>query len=396
VKKNKYNFLIFFINPFIGAISSLFYHQNKKNFNSFLWLFFSFLFGFFYIPVSENSDYYTYFDRFEVVSKFNLNEFISFLKDQIDYVSWLVLYLFSLIDVSFNLVWGLISLIYGFLVLKIIGNIKKYYELNNITFTIFKKVLLLAFIFVSSLYLIYNFRFWTGTLFIFLGITYIPTGNSKKMLLSFLIASLFHFALIPSVIVFLMAKYIRINLYILAVLCICTLFFDFTDILIEYITNIFEQNLGARVSYISDNYVESYNEHLNSINFYVYGFEKILYYTILFTIILNLRKINLNASKFEKIFISIILLYYILINSLFNFPLSERFVKIAVGVGLLSLLYIPFKFKIKYHKLLYVTCFLFILVECRKYFDSLNLGLFLPTGISSFFLDNISLFDAIF
>lgn len=387
MKNSRYNSLLFFINPFIGAISALFYCKGKKNLNSFLWLFFSFLFGFFYIPVSDTGDYFTYYNRLELVSKLNLTEFISFLKDQFDYVSWIVLYLFSLLDVSFNLIWGLISLIYGFLVLKIIRNVKKYYELNNITFSTFQKVLLLTFIFVTSLYLIYNFRFWIGTLFIFLGLTYISIGNSKKMLLSFFIASLFHFALIPSVIVLLMAKYIRINLYILAVLCICTLFFDFTDVLIENITNKFGQYLGTRVSYVSDNYVESYKENLNSLNFYVYGFEKILYYTILFTIILNLKEINLNSSKFEKIVISFILLYYSFINLLFIFPLSERFVKITVGVGLLSLLYTSFKFKIKYHILLYVTCLLFIIVEFRKYAEVLNPGLFLPTGLSSFFFD---------
>ena len=387
MKNSKYNFLLFFMNPIIGAFSALFYYQKNRKLNSSLWLFFSFLFGFFYIPVSENSDYFTYYQRLELISKFNLNEFISFLKDQVDYVSWIVLYLFSLIDVSFNLIWGLISLIYGFLVLKIIRNVKKYYELNNITFTTFKKILLLAFIFVISLYLIYNFRFWVGTLFIFLGITYVTIGNSKKMLLCFFIASLSHFALVPSLIVFLISKYIRINLYILAILCICTLFFDFTDSFIENITNIFEQNLGTRVSYISDNYVESYNENLNSLNFYVYGFEKTLYYTILFTIILNLKEINLKSSKFEKIFFSIILLYYSFINLLFTFPLSERFVKIAVGLGLLSLLYTTIKFKIKYHIPLYITSFLFILVECRKYFEVLNPGLYLPTGLSSFFFD---------
>jgi len=388
MKNTRYNSLLFFINPFIGAISSLFYYKGGKNLNSLLWLFFSFLFGFFFIPVSETGDYFTYHNRLELVSKLNLTEFISFLKDKLDYVSWIVLYLFSLLDVSFNFIWGLISFTYGFLVLKIIRNVKKYYELNNITFTNFKKILLLAFIFVISLYLIYNFRFWIGTLFLFLSITYISLENNKKMLLSFFIASLFHFALVPSVIIFLIAKYIRINLYILAILCICTLFFDFTDFFIENITNIFEQNLGTRSSYISDNYVESYSENLNSLNFYVYGFEKILYYTILFTIILNLKEINMKSSKFEKICFSIILLYFSFVNLLFNFPLSERFVKIAVGLGLLSLLYTTLKFKIKYHIPLYITSFLFILVECRRYVEVLNPGLYLPTGLSSFFFDH--------
>ena len=388
MKNSKYNFLLFFINPTIGALSALFYYEDKRKLNSSLWLFFSFLFGFFYIPVSETGDYFTYYQRLKLVSEFDLNDFISFLKDQIDYVSWIGLYLFSLIDVSFNFIWGLISFIYGFLVLKIIRNVKKYYELNNITLTNFKKIILLAFIFAISLYLIYNFRFWVGALFLFLGITYIFLKNNKKMLLCFLCACLFHFALVPSVIVFLTAKYIRINLYILAILCICTLFFDFSGLLIENITNIFEQYLGTRVSYISDNYVESYNNNLNSLNFYVYGFEKILYYTILFTIILNLKELNLKSSKLEKIFFSIILLYYSFINLILAFPLSERFVKIVVGLGLLSLLYTTIKFKIKYRTLLYFTCFLYILVECRKLIETLNPGLFLPTGVFSFLFDS--------
>tara|TARA_B110000027_G_C15955179_1_gene227325 strand:+ start:168 stop:410 length:243 start_codon:yes stop_codon:yes gene_type:complete len=80
-------------------------------------------------------------------------------------------------------------------------------------------------------------------------------------------------------------------------------------------------------------------------------------------------------------------LYYSFINLTLALPLSERFVKIVVGLGLLSLLYTTIKFKTKYHTLLYFTCFLYILVECRKLIETLNPGLFLPTGVFSFLFD---------
>lgn len=384
MKSNKYNFLIFLINPFVGAINYLFSFKKNRDY-SIVWLLFSFLFGFFFIS-NEGSDYYTYLQRFEMVSNFNLNEFISFLKNQIDYISWIILYVFSLTKISFNFIWGILSLIYGFIILKIINNLKTFVEVKKIQETNFFKIVLLTFIFAISLYLLYNFRFWFGAFFIILGFTYFLLGNDKKMLLCLVFALFFHFALLPLVILFLIVRYIRINVNILAVICIVTIFSDFTEIIIRNTNLFFADQLGNRINYIGENYNELYKNNLRNLNFYVFGAQKLLYYTILFFMFINFKKINLK-SKFEKIFLSIFFIFFSYVNLIITMPLSDRFERIAIGIGLLTILLIPFKSKPKYNILLYVACLFFIVVEFRKYIDFLNVGLFMPTGLASFFYE---------
>jgi hypothetical protein len=396
-KKKNYNIVLFLFNPFVGAIYALFDLKNNKSSSTFLWLLFCFSFGYFYInQVGGEGDYYTYLGRFNTVSNLSLTQFFDFLINELDFLQYIILYLFSFLTKDYNTLWGLISLTFGYFILKIFKNLNILVNNKPTSSPYLHKITFISLIFITSLYLVYNFRFWIGASLIYLGVTHYLLGNKNRMLLCYFFAAITHFGLIVIILIIVIATYLRLSLNILALLSISSLFlgqlFAFKNIIFlpEYI-------MESRGEYLTDEYTDSYQVYRQTVNWYVFGFEKLLYYVSLFYILLNLKVLKQIRDEKMKWLISIILMVYTFVNLVINLPLSERFMRVAMFLGILFVFLSSFSsVKFKYKPFLYILCIGFIIIEIRKIAEALNLGLVLPTGLVSLFIDDTSVFSFLF
>jgi hypothetical protein len=393
-ERKNYAILLFILNPFIGANYALFNLNKNEQLYSIIWLLFCFLFGYFYIAPAEG-DYYTYLGRFNTVSNLSFDQFLDFLTNQVDYLLYVALYLFSFITDNYMLLWGLISMTFGYLILRTFININSLVIEKSVSNTLLYKITFLTLIFIASLYLVYNFRFWIGANLIYLGLSYYLLGNRKKMYLCFLFAALTHFSLIFFVVIILAGIYYRFNINYLITGCLLSIMIGQLDILklVNYIPDFI---MDSRSVYVSDEHITNYQNYRDNVNWYVFGLEKLLYYVSLFFIILNLKNIKLLGNKKLIGLASIVFIAYTFVNLIITLPLAERFRRIALFIAILYVFFTSFTIKTKYNGLIYVVGILYIIVETRKIFDSLNLGLMLPTGVPSLFIEDTSVFDFLF
>ncbi|MCZ4319930.1 EpsG family protein [Aequorivita viscosa] len=393
-QKKNYAVLLFLLNPFIGANYALFNLKKNKQLNSMLWLLFCFLYGYFYIAPSDG-DYYTYLSRFNLVSKLNFHEFSDYLSTQVDFLIYIILYLFSFIADSYDILWGLISLTFGFLILKTFININSLINEKSKISPALIKTTLITLIFISSLYLVYNFRFWIGVVFIYLGLSYYLLGLRKKMYVCFIFASVTHFGLIIFVLILLAGILYKFNLKFLVALSLTSIVIGQlnTNEIIKYIPDFI---MDTRGGYVSDENITNYQLYRNNVNWYVFGFEKLLYYSTLAFVILNLKSINRIDNKRIMGLASILLLSYSFVNLIITLPLAERFRRVVLFIAMLYILCVSITTKTKYNLVLNGICIFYIIIETRKLMGSLNLGLILPTAVPSLFIEKTSVFSFIF
>lgn len=391
----KYVVLFFLLNPFIGANYALLNVKNNKRLSSIIWLLFCFLFGYFYIIPADGGDYHTYLNRFNMISRLNFIGFLGYLSDKLDFISFLFLYILSFITNNFQLVWGLISLFFGYLVLKIFINISRFVDEKILFSPHLFKITSITLIFIASLFLLYNFRFWIGANLIYLGISYYLLGNTKTMYLCFLFAVLTHFSLIICVLLILFVIHQNVKINYLIIFSLLSIVIGQLGLLslAEYIP---QSILDSRGHYLTDESIQNYQNVSRNVNWYVFGVEIMLYYTVLFFIILNIKNIKLINDKKKISLASMVLLSYSFANLIVTLPLAERFRRIALFIGILYLFLTSFAMKTKCNGLVYAICILFLIVETRKIFDNLNLGLIIPTGVPCFFLEDTSVFSFIF
>lgn len=328
--------LIYLISFIIWPFASLFFAFKKYSIKwskNILWAFVVF-YGYTFVLSNDTMDANRLKSKFEFF-EYNylnitgvINYFFLYNEDGVDILQPIILYLTSLISSDFQVLMGVLALIFGFfysrnicyLIDKVSPNIKAYNYL-----------LLLLFSVIIGFWQINGFRFWTSAhIFFYAVIPFIYENNKKRLwLLPFVL--LLHFSfLVPilALLIFLLFK-IRLRFYFLFYL----ISFLFNSINTETVGNIIIKLLPSSFhskieSYTSNEYAaeialseSSTSAFLRSISFIIINiFFIIFYYTCL-------EKLKKNSGLYRLFYFCII--FMTIANFFSLIPSGQRFIFVS-------------------------------------------------------------------
>lgn len=304
IKSNqKWFIILFLISPVLALIRAI--KEIDKKEAQIIILMFAFLFGYTFIII-ENSDVTRYRDYYEVVSNFDLGNLLSELsktytvKAQFNDVYLLVLmYLSSLLNLSFHSVIGLHAVIYFWILLSIYNLVIKHtFSRTNLPKLLY--VFLIGALFIYSLSGgLTGIRFQTAFYVLLLfSLKYIFTYNKKYLIYAGL-GCLVHIAVIQAFFV-LIAFYFfnKINSFKLKMLLSITLIVVAANLGLTDVAGLTEYEVAEEKieGYTNKNFQKSREEHTETWNWYI-QFKQVAQYYFLMVVIFVTRLFKLKTNR---------------------------------------------------------------------------------------------------
>lgn len=344
-KPNLFNFFFYLFPILIGPLYILEIRNKNKKLPIILVSFFIGLFSFLYVPSITNDKFY-YFELYQDFQNYGFRYYKNYIMFRPDIVFYSLIYLFSLLGLSFKFLSGFLGGFIFYFTSTSIG-LNSIKDKNKYTFVLILLILGISFPDYYS-----GLRFYFALTLFLLGIKFYLKKNfflcTTLILLSFLTHfSLLVFSWVP-VILILKPRITRLN--IIYLFSLVFLFIPTNDIIINLLENIqvdaiaFEKVFG---------YLENEDHFLRDLS---KGnlFNKIqIYYRLAIVVVFNLSYFWFRKKNSK--FLSLFLVQLILTNLLFSIPVIYLRFSIFTFYLLIALL-ITLDIKV-FHKRIYLAYF---------------------------------------
>lgn len=341
---NFYPYLLFFIWPFIGVLTSL--KARKENWaKNILWLFVVF-YGYNFVIPNEGSDANAYVDKFVrfANSDLNFDNFSDYLynteTNNVDILEPLMSFVLSGFTDNPKFLFAFYGLVFGFFYSRNIFTVLKHL---NSKFSLQKILVFTLFAFSIGIWEINGFRFWAAAHIFFYGVyPYITERNKSKLIFAFL-SVFMHFSFILMLAIFVLYVVFGNRTKVYFILFLVSFFIsELNNSLVSgYMTSVLPDIFSTKVeAYTSDAYIDVVKNKQDSISTYnliVKYSGLVLRFLIVFLAYINIKLIK-NNSYLISLF-SFTVLFFAISNIISLIPSGGRFL-VVVSLFLYGFLFI--------------------------------------------------------
>lgn len=406
-----YNWVLFFINPFVSMVLS-FRDYSAPYAKNLFWAFCVF-YGLTFAIGNESSGndiirYLVELQRLHLKTDFTVSDAILYFKEsgEVDFIRITISYIISRFTDSQAVLTIVYAIIFGFFYSR---NIWYVLGLLRGKLTTLEKILLLSVILVIPIWFINAFRMWTAFHVFMYGLLPFLFENKKSKLIFVFISFFIHFSFLLPISIVLIYLVLKNQLKLYFIFFILSIFISNLNIGVinQYIEKYVPEAIDERSSsYRTEDRVEQVRDSIynSNKNWYSVWYRKLLRYSLIIVIIYFFTLAN-RLIKFipewRKLF-SINLLFFSFANIMLDLPSGGRFLNLPIFLSLLMIiLYLNnFKDDIRFKNLinfLIPSFLLFVIVSIRIGLYSTSLSTIIGNPIFAIFTagDNISINDLI-
>lgn len=401
---NKNFFILWLINPFIGAI---YVFRNLKEHTSILpYLLLSIFFGISFVVSTTGADSQRYAAQLLEYHESNeslptiLSEFYSDESSSLDIYQPIITWIVSVFTSNAKVLFAVFALVFGYFWFKNLVIIRSHLSVSLVGLTLFTFLLLAL---TNPIWNINGVRMWTAVGIFFYGVLLLNLQHSRKGWL-FLIMSMFvHFSLSIALALYILYQVIPTkNKNILFVIFLLTFFFG--ELNLEVLRGYFEQLPGfaqSRKSYLNDETAELAKEDNQQYAIHVVIAQTLAKYSVVvMTIIVYFYSVykKKELSKNLDVFFKLGLIFGSFSNLAASVPSGGRFLVLSNLLLLTAFLFFlnqKFDIPIALRKLLTFSLAFIIIFKVREGLDYVGISFFAGNPIVNFFIIDTPVIDFI-